>query len=192
MTIKKKNAITGIWAVAVLLSALAFSTRAEPPQPVLTPPQQVGAPAVAGDQQPNSAAAKPAVGIDRWTYFRGNALSQGVANTTLPEKPVLLWKYEVPAGAFEVTAAIVDGVVYIGDLDGALVALNLTTGKVIWKTTIESGFVSSPAYLNGTFTSVTTTVSSTASTPKTAHLYGNMKPVPKSAHPQISTKTTCS
>ncbi|MBT4846229.1 MAG: PQQ-binding-like beta-propeller repeat protein [Planctomycetaceae bacterium] len=149
MTIKKKNAITGIWAVAVLLSALAFSTRAEPPQPVLTPPQQVGAPAVAGDQQPNSAAAKPAVGIDRWTYFRGNALSQGVANTTLPEKPVLLWKYEVPAGAFEVTAAIVDGVVYIGDLDGALVALNLTTGKVIWKTTIESGFVSSPAYLNG-------------------------------------------
>ena len=32
----------------------------------------------------------------------------------------MLWKFTVPKGAFEATAVIVDGVVYVGDLDGAL------------------------------------------------------------------------
>ena len=159
MTIKKIIAITGICAVALLLSSPLFSSSAESPQPTSTSatqpkqikqlPPQVLVPTAAPDQQANPKAAKPSDAMDRWTYFRGNALSQGVANTTLPKKPVLLWKYEVSEGAFEVTAAIVNGVVYIGDLDGTLIALDLITGNALWQSNIESGFVSSPAYLNG-------------------------------------------
>jgi len=101
---------------------------------------------IAQDKAPE----KPATAkIDNWEYFRGNALSQGVAKSLLPEKPDLLWEFEVKEGAFEVTPAIVDGVVYVGDLDGALFALNLKDGKQVWKSTIESGFVSSPAYRDG-------------------------------------------
>ena len=78
------------------------------------------------------ASEKPASAkIDNWEYFRGNTLSQGVAKSLLPEKPELLWEFEVKEGAFEVTPAIVDGVVYIGDLDGALFALNLKNGNQI-------------------------------------------------------------
>ena len=35
---------------------------------------------------------------DNWEYFRGNALSQGVAQSNLPEKPELLWEFEVKEG----------------------------------------------------------------------------------------------
>ncbi|MDE0818191.1 MAG: PQQ-binding-like beta-propeller repeat protein, partial [Pirellulaceae bacterium] len=148
MTIKQTAAIAGICAVALLLSSQLFSTRAESPQPSSTSASQVLVSTAAPVQSanPKTTASGPK---DRWTYFRGNALSQGVANTTLPKKPVLLWTYEVPEGAFEVTAAIVDGVVYIGDLDGTLIALDLITGNALWQSSIESGFVSSPAYLNG-------------------------------------------
>ena len=159
MTIKKLIVITGICAVALLLSSQLFSYHADSlppnstsqtlPEPIKQPSPQTRVPNATPVQQANPKVAEPSVTTDRWTYFRGNALSQGVANTTLAKKPVLLWKYEVPEGAFEVTAAIVNNVVYIGDLDGTLIALNLTTGKIIWKTTVESGFVSSPAYLNG-------------------------------------------
>ncbi|HIO00518.1 MAG TPA: hypothetical protein EYN14_00960, partial [Alphaproteobacteria bacterium] len=115
MTINNKITITGICAVALLLSSQLFSTPAESPQPTSTPtsktpreqikqlPPQVLVATVAPNQQANPKVAKPSAATDRWTYFRGNALSQGVANTTLPKKPVLLWKYEVPEGAFEVT-----------------------------------------------------------------------------------------
>ena len=113
MTIKQTVAITGICAVALLLSSQLFSTRTKSPQPNSTLAAQVLVSTAAPAQPANSKTTEASGPKDRWTYFRGNALSQGVANTTLPKKPVLLWKYEVPEGAFEVTAAIVDGVVYI-------------------------------------------------------------------------------
>src|SRR5262245_23188894 len=53
---------------------------------------------------------------DSWPLFRGNVLSTGVASSTLPDNPKLVWKYTVPKGAFEGTPVVVDGVVYIGDL----------------------------------------------------------------------------
>ncbi len=104
MTIKKIIAITGICVVALLLGSPLFLSRAESPQPTSTSvtqtqpeqikqrPPQVRVPTAAPNQQANPKTAKPSDAMDRWTYFRGNALSQGVANTTLPKKPVLLWK----------------------------------------------------------------------------------------------------
>ncbi len=61
-----------------------------------------------------------------WPLFRGNSLAQGVATCTLPENPELLWKFRVKEGAFEGSAAFVDGVVDIADLDGTLFAHKLS------------------------------------------------------------------
>ena len=52
-----------------------------------------------------------------------------MAKSSLPDELSLLWKFTVDKGAFEGTPAIVDGVVYIGDLDGKVFALDLETGK---------------------------------------------------------------
>ena len=84
-------------------------------------------------------------GGTNWPIFRGDTLADGVARSKLPNRPQLLWKHTVPGGAFEGTPAIVDGVVYIGDLDGTLFALRLKDGSEIWKYTIDGGFPASPA-----------------------------------------------
>lgn len=90
-----------------------------------------------------------------WPMFRGNPQSTGVATSTLPEKLEVLWEYEIPKGEFEGSAAIVDvdgqKVVYIGDLDGKLVSLDLATGELRWEYNVESklGFATSPTYHDG-------------------------------------------
>ncbi|MCC9605254.1 PQQ-binding-like beta-propeller repeat protein [Blastopirellula sp. JC732] len=84
-----------------------------------------------------------------WPLFRGDPVASGVAAHALPDKLELLWKYKVEKGAFEGTPAVVDGVVYIGDLDGAVYALSLADGKELWKKSIDTGFYGSPAYRDG-------------------------------------------
>ena len=102
----------------------------------------------AEDSSP-AANAVPAKTSKDWPLFRGDPLSSGVAHTTLPDKPDLLWKYVVKDGAFDSTAAIADGVVYIGDLDGKLYAIDLVSGKEIWSQKFEAGFIAAPAVKNG-------------------------------------------
>jgi len=84
-----------------------------------------------------------------WPVSRGNASSQGVSESKLPEKPRLLWTFSEPSTAFDATPAIADGRVFIGDLDGGAYALELDTGKVLWRKKFEDGFSSSPAYKDG-------------------------------------------
>ncbi len=86
---------------------------------------------------------------DAWPLFRGNPRSTGVATTTLPENLVELWKFEVTDGSFESTAAIVNGVVYLGDFNGQLFALDLQTGEKKWQTPLGIGFSASPAVNEG-------------------------------------------
>ena len=82
-----------------------------------------------------------------WPLFRGDPLSSGVASTVLPDELSLVWSYSVEDGAFESTAAIVDGVVYIGDLDGKIYALELASGNKVWEYATDDplGFEASPA-----------------------------------------------
>lgn len=67
-----------------------------------------------------------------WPVFRGDMRGSGVASTTLPQRPELLWKQRL-GDAIEATAAIVDGAIYVGCFDGYLYSLNLTDGSTRWK-----------------------------------------------------------
>jgi len=69
---------------------------------------------------------------DAWPQFRGNPSLTGVAVSAPPATLKLLWKYEV-GDVIESSAAISDGVVYLGAGNGDLVALDLATGILRWK-----------------------------------------------------------
>ena len=59
-----------------------------------------------------------------WPQFRGNAHLTGAATSVLPAALTLQWTYDV-GESIESSAAIADGVVYVGSTSGDLVALDL-------------------------------------------------------------------
>ena len=69
---------------------------------------------------------------DAWPQFRGNPRLTGVAISAPPATLKLLWKYEV-GDSIDSSAAIADGVVYVGAGNGDLVAVDLASGKLRWK-----------------------------------------------------------
>lgn len=81
-----------------------------------------------------------------WPLVRGDAYATGAVKEKLTRPLDVLWTYEAPDSAFEATAAIIDGVVYVGDVDGTFHAIDLKTGKAVWTRKFEdSGFVSGTA-----------------------------------------------
>src|SRR5437660_1772839 len=69
---------------------------------------------VAGDDAVPSPAPPVQQSAKAWPLGRGNGLADGVAKTTLPEKPEVVWKVTVEKGAFDGTPVIAEGVVYLG------------------------------------------------------------------------------
>lgn len=67
-----------------------------------------------------------------WADFRNGLELQGVAGSTLPEELELLWEVPTEHGTRS-TAAIADGRVYIGILDGYVLCLDLRTGDEYWR-----------------------------------------------------------
>lgn len=67
-----------------------------------------------------------------WPIFRGNRAFTGVSTTTIPDEPVLVWTFKTKDSVFS-SAAIADGVVYVGSMDEHLYAVQLSDGKEIWK-----------------------------------------------------------
>src|SRR5437868_5598329 len=67
-----------------------------------------------------------------WPVFRGNPQQTGVSAEKLPAKLVELWQFKT-GDAVEGTAAVVDGVVYVGSFDKHLYALDLKDGSEKWK-----------------------------------------------------------
>ncbi len=98
-------------------------------------------------QTPPIPAGAPA---DRWTQFRGSPALSGTSAATLPPTLKLLWTYDAGDG-IESSAAIVDGVVYVGSQTGELHAVNLADGKVKWKYKASEDGIgeSSPAVAGG-------------------------------------------
>src|SRR5688572_22543945 len=66
-----------------------------------------------------------------WRQFRGNPRLTGVA-ASAPANPKLLWTYDA-GDSIESSAAIADGVVYVGVGKGDLIAVDFATGKLRWK-----------------------------------------------------------
>ena len=66
-----------------------------------------------------------------WPVFRGNALQTGVADSELPDQLAVLWTFK--AKSFEGTAAIADGVVFVGCQDEFVYAVDLANGQLKWK-----------------------------------------------------------
>jgi len=97
-----------------------------------------------------AAPAAPAADTD-WPLFRGDPQSTGVARSTLPDQPALLWKQTFKDAAFEAGAIVVDGVIYVGSAgtDGDFYALELATGAEKWKFHTEYGFVAAAAHRDG-------------------------------------------
>ena len=105
------------------------------------------------EAKPKSAAPTPkapvAPGVDDWPLARGDSLSSGVVAGKLPAELEVLWKHKVDGGAFEATAVIEDGIVFVGDLDGTFFALELSTGEVKWTFKSDIGFSSAAAVYDG-------------------------------------------
>ena len=86
---------------------------------------------------------------DAWPQFRGTPTLTGVSATTISQQPKLAWTWE-GGEAFDSSAAIVDGVVYIGAATGELLAIGLADGKLRWRYKAgESIGESSPAVSGG-------------------------------------------
>ena len=88
------------------------------------------------------------VSFGNWASFRGNPQLTGVADSQLPENPQLLWTFQA-GDMIESTAAIVDGIVYVGALDGTLYALDAQTGEKRWIHQVEGAIKASPSIHKG-------------------------------------------
>ena len=87
-------------------------------------------------------------GLGDWASFRGNPQLTGVADSELPENPQLLWTFQT-GDMIESTAAIVDGIVYVGALDGTLYAIDAQTGEKQWTHRVAGAIKASPSIHNG-------------------------------------------
>ena len=86
---------------------------------------------------------------DTWNTFRGNPQLTGVSTSNLAPPLTLLWAYPTQ-DAIESTAAIYEGTVYVGSLDGQLYALDLHTGALVWQYQADGEIKSSPTIADST------------------------------------------
>ena len=86
--------------------------------------------------------------LGNWTSFRGDPQLTGVADSELPENPQLLWTFQA-GDMIESTAAVVNGTVYIGALDGVLYAIDAQTGEKRWTYQTNSSIKASLAIHDG-------------------------------------------
>jgi len=83
-----------------------------------------------------------------WWIYRGDRSLTGVAPGQLSDQPKLRWTFKTD-GAVTSSAAIVDGLVYIGSVDGKLYAIDLATGEERWSFETEDAVESPPLVLDG-------------------------------------------
>ncbi|MCI0628791.1 MAG: PQQ-binding-like beta-propeller repeat protein [Acidobacteria bacterium] len=86
---------------------------------------------------------------ENWPQFRGNLALTGVAKSVLPPSLKVAWTYEA-GEPIESSAAIANGAVYVGTQSAELLALDLKTGKLLWKYKTTEGIgESSPCVADG-------------------------------------------
>lgn len=72
-----------------------------------------------------------------WPVSRGNSAATGVASAKFAGELKVAWEFPTK-NAIEGTPAIVNGIVYIGSTDKHVYAVDLVTGKQVWKTLLGS------------------------------------------------------
>jgi len=83
-----------------------------------------------------------------WPMFRGNPQLTGAVKGNLPDNPQVVWRFQAD-DVIESTAAIHDGTVFVGSLDGFLYAVDFATGRLKWKTKASDEIKSSPLIYRG-------------------------------------------
>ena len=88
---------------------------------------------------------------EAWPLFRGNAQATGVVAGQLPEELKVLWQYAVAGDnpGIEASAVIADGTVFVANLEDAIEAVDLETGKRKWTCKTAIGFAAPPAVKDG-------------------------------------------
>jgi len=85
---------------------------------------------------------------DDWSTFRGDPRLTGSRDVAVCDSPRLLWTYDT-GSEVESTAAIVDGVAYVGTMTGSMLALSIDAdskkGKQLWEYKTEDSIVRSSA-----------------------------------------------
>lgn len=84
-----------------------------------------------------------------WPTERGNPLGTGAVPQKLPDPLVEHWRYEA-GEPIEGSPAVSRGRLFVGDVEGTLHALELDSGKSVWKQKIDGGFVSAVAVAGDT------------------------------------------
>src|SRR3954469_8873351 len=83
-----------------------------------------------------------------WPMHRGNPQLQGIAESVAPAKAELAWTFN-GGKPVKAAAAIAQGRVFFGDDDGVIHALELATGKEVWRFKTEAGIEATPLVLDG-------------------------------------------
>jgi hypothetical protein len=75
-------------------------------------------------------------GGDSWTFFRGNGALTGRAPGHLPEKLMLAWTFST-GDAVRSAPIVAAATVFVSSMDKHLYAVDLNTGKQLWKFTAD-------------------------------------------------------
>jgi len=122
------------------------------PIPAGTPSPTATATAAQGSPSPSPAATTTTATTAEEptsTMFRGGPAHTGVQPGPGLEAPAKLpWEFQTTSAIFS-SATVVEGVVYVGSLDGSLYALDSHSGPAKWQFTTGAGILSSPAVANG-------------------------------------------
>src|SRR5215204_4995767 len=103
----------------------------------------------AGPVPPTSVAAQDAAPVPDVRTFRGDAARTGVQPGPSPVVPLAtLWRFPTEDKVSS-SAAVVDGLLYIGSSDHHLYALDAQQGALVWRFDAGGNVVSSPAVEEG-------------------------------------------
>ena len=140
-----RSAVAG--ASLVLAAGLAVGCGSSPATPACTATSAAGHESTARGSAPPAAAANPAVAPD-WSLPGGNlANTRDVASAITSSNVSRLGvAWTVPLristthtdGAYATTPVVVNGVVYVQDLESNVMAISLATGHVLWRHTYSS------------------------------------------------------
>jgi len=83
-----------------------------------------------------------------WPMFHHDLALSGVSDSTAPNTNATLWITPTET-AFYSSPAVVDGMLYIGGMDGKLYALDANTGQIKWTFQTGGAIRSSPAVADG-------------------------------------------